>query len=231
MKHILVVDDERQITRMLRMALQSSDYTVQTAANGTEGLHMFEVGRPDLVITDLAMPSMDGLELTRAIRRIASTPIIVLSVRDADAMKVQALDEGADDYLTKPFSITELRARVRSLLRRAGSDVQERETLGAADLVMNTAAHTVTLRGEYLHLTPKEFDLLRVLLRNAGRVVTHKALLHAVWGAAGDDQPEYLRVLVGQLRKKLDNGSEIRYIQSEPWVGYKLDPRGGAHRD
>lgn len=231
MTRILVVDDERQITRMLRMGLQSSDYTVHTAANGTEALRLFEVERPDLVITDLAMPSMNGLELTRAIRRIATTPIIVLSVRDADAMKVQALDEGADDYLTKPFSITELQARVRSLLRRAGSDVQESEMLGAGDLFMNTAAHTVTLRGADLHLTPKEFDLLRILLRNAGRVMAHKTLLHAIWGTAGENQPEYLRVLVGQLRKKLDHGSEMRYIQSEPWVGYRFDPLGGIEHD
>ena len=224
MKRILVVDDERQITRMLRMALQTSGYAVDTAANGIEGLQKFEAQRPDLVITDLSMPGMDGLELTRALRRAGVTPIIVLSVRNADAMKVQALDEGADDYLTKPFSMPELQARVRALLRRIVPD-QESETLAVAGISMNTAAHTVSLGGEELHLTPKEFDLLRVLLQNAGRVMTHKALLRAVWGPAGDNQPEYLRVLIGQLRKKLDRGTDARYVHSEPWVGYKFELR------
>ena len=228
MKRILVVDDERQITRMLRMALQSSGYAVVTAIDGLEALQAFEADRPDLVVTDLAMPEMNGLELTRAIRRIALTPIIVLSVRDADAMKVTALDDGADDYLTKPFSVPELLARVRAHLRRSSSEETDSEVLLVGDLAMDTAAHTVTLRGQDLHLTPKEFDLLRTLLRNAGRVMTHKALLRAVWGPAGESQPEYLRVLIGQLRKKLDRGLDNPYIKSEPWVGYRLDASGGS---
>jgi two-component system KDP operon response regulator KdpE len=228
MKRVLVVDDERQITRMLRMALQSSGYAVETAANGIEALQKFEAQRPDLVITDLAMPGMDGLELTRAIRQSAVTPVIVLSVRDSDAMKVAALDDGADDYLTKPFSMPELQARVRAQLRRAIPESEESEVLAAGDLVMNAAAHTVTVRGDDLHLTPKEFDLLWVMLRNVDRVMTHKALLRAVWGPAGESQPEYLRVLVGQLRKKLDRTPDVHYIQSEPWVGYRLNPSGIA---
>lgn len=225
MTRILVVDDERQITRMLRMALQSSGYAVDTAANGVEGLQKFETQPPDLVITDLAMPGMDGLELTRAIRRLAATPIIVLSVRDSDAMKINALDEGADDYLTKPFSIPELQARVRAHLRRVPAAV-EAATLTVGDLTVDPVAHSAMLRGNDIHLTPKEFDLLLLLLQNTGRVMTHKALLRSIWGPAGESQPEYLRVLVGQLRKKLDSGSGTRYIQSEPWIGYRLVAEG-----
>lgn len=229
MKRILVVDDERQITRMLRMALQSSGYLVDTAANGVEGLQKFEAQRPDLVITDLAMPGMDGLDLTRAIRQSAATPIIVVSVRDADAMKVQALDEGADDYLTKPFSMPELQARVRVHLRRALVEpVPSTELLEAGHFTVRTREHKAVLQGQELHLTPKEFELLTLLVKNAGRVMTHKVLLRSVWGPAGESQPEYLRVLIGQLRKKLDGGSGLRYIQSEPWIGYRLLPEGFA---
>ncbi len=228
MKRILVVDDERQITRMLRASLQSSGYSVTVANDGMEAYAQFESERPDLIITDLAMPNMNGTELTQAVRRVASTPIIVLSVRDSDAMKVSALDQGADDYLTKPFSITELLARIRALLRRT-EPAEEKAALRVelGDFVLDTEAHTVSLRGEHLHLTPKEFDLLRVFLQNAGKVLTHKLLLRAVWGPSGEDQPEYLRVLVGQLRKKLDRGG-VRYIQSEPWVGYRIRPEGDA---
>ncbi len=222
MSCILIVDDERQITRMLRTSLQSSGYSVILANNGIEAYTAFEANRPDLIITDLAMPEMDGLELTQAIRRVADTPIIVLSVRDTDTMKVRALDEGADDYLTKPFSVPELLARVRAQLRRSvrREDVDARLEVGG--FLLDTAAHTVTLLGQELHLTPKEFDLLTLFLRNPHRVLTHKVLLRSIWGPAGEDQPEYLRVLVGQLRKKLDRGDGQNFIQSEPWVGYRL---------
>lgn len=227
MKHILVVDDEQQITRMLRMALQSSGYGVETAANGEEALRKFEAHRPDLVITDLAMPGMDGLELTRIIRESAQTPIIVLSVRDADAVKVEALDEGADDYLTKPFSMPELQARVRVHLRRAPPEpAAAQEVIEAGDFAIHAVEHTALVRGDEVHLTPKEFDLLLLLVKNADRVMTHKVLLRSVWGPSGESQPEYLRVLVGQLRKKLDSGSGRRYIQSEPWIGYRLVAEG-----
>lgn len=226
MKRILVVDDERQITRMLRAALQSSGYSVEVANNGLEAFQKFEAEPPDLIITDLAMPEMNGLELTQAVRRVADTPIIILSVRDADTMKVTALDEGADDYLTKPFSIPELLARVRAQLRRIPSEPSSMEQMNEGDFMLDRAAHQATLRGEELHLTPKEFDLLELLLKNAGRVMTHKVLLRSIWGSAGDSQPEYLRVLVGQLRKKLDRGTGTRYIQSEPWIGYRLVSRG-----
>ena len=227
MKRILVVDDERQITRMLRTSLQSSGYVVAVANNGLEGFECFEAEEPDLIITDLAMPEMNGLELTEAVRRVARTPIIVLSVRDTEAMKVTALDEGADDYLTKPFSMPELLARVRAQLRRAETAETAEARVELGDFVIDADAHIATLRGQPLHLTPKEFDLLAVLLRNPERVMTHKVLLRAVWGPAGEEQPEYLRVLVGQLRKKL-GGNGQNYIESEPWVGYRLRPGGEA---
>lgn len=226
MKRILVVDDERQITRMLRASLQSSGYEVLTAANGVEGLKMFESGRPDLVITDLAMPEMNGLELTEAVRRLDRTPIIVLSVRDTDVMKVKALDEGADDYLTKPFSMPELLARIRAQLRRIATEQPEQTRFEIGDFVIDADAHMVSVRGQALHLTPKEFDLLLLFARSPGRVLTHKVLLRAIWGPAGDDQPEYLRVLIAGLRKKVERGEGQKYIQSEPWVGYRFQPAG-----
>jgi two-component system KDP operon response regulator KdpE len=231
MKSILIVDDERQITRMLRTSLQSSGYSVEVAENGLEAFQKFEAAQPDLIITDLAMPEMNGLELTQAVRRVADTPIIVLSVRDGDSMKVTALDEGADDYLTKPFSIPELLARVRAQLRRAAPAEAETESLLEGEFTLDSAAHKATLRGVELHLTPKEFELLQALLRNTGRVMTHKVLLRTIWGPAGASQPEYLRVLVGQLRKKLDQGTGMRYIQSEPWIGYRLIAEGAVEAE
>lgn len=226
MKRILVVDDERQIIRMLRASLQSSGYEVLTASNGLEGLERFETGRPDLIITDLAMPEMNGLELTQAVRRSDQTPIIVLSVRDTDVMKVKALDEGADDYLTKPFSMPELLARVRTQFRRIATEEPEQTRLEVGDFVIDSDAHTVSVRGQALHLTPKEFDLLLLFARSPGRVLTHKLVLRAIWGPAGDDQPEYLRVLIAGLRKKIERGEGQKYIQSEPWVGYRFQPTG-----
>ena len=228
MKRILVVDDERQITTILRTSLQSSGYSVETAKNGLEAFQKFEVDPPDLIITDLSMPEMNGLELTQAVRRIAATPIIVLSVRDSDSMKVTALDEGADDYLTKPFSMNELLARVRAQLRRDGSEAAMANELRVGNFEVDLAAHRATVCGIELHLTPKEFELLVILLRNAGRVMTHKVLLRQIWGPSGESQPEYIRVLVAQLRKKLDRGTGTRYIQSEPWIGYRLIPDGAT---
>lgn len=231
MKRILVVDDERQIILILRTSLQSSGYLVETANNGLEAFEKFEAHAPDLIITDLSMPEMSGLELTQAVRRVATTPILVLSVRDSDAMKVKSLDEGADDYLTKPFSMNELLARVRALLRRNAPPSLTENALHEGDFEVDLAAHRVTLKGTELHLTPKEFELLVVLLQNAGRVMTHKTLLRHIWGPAGESQPEYIRVLIGQLRKKLDRGSGIRYIQSEPWIGYRLVAEGTTAPD
>jgi len=228
LKLILVVDDEPQITRMLRASLQSSGYEVLIANNGAEAYTRFTSNRPDLIITDLAMPEMNGIELTEAIRKVSQTPIIVLSVRDSDQMKVTALDEGADDYLTKPFSMPELLARVRAQLRRAIDAQPIASHLETGDFVIDTETHTVSIRGETIHLTPKEFDLLLVFARAPHRVLTHKVLLRAVWGPAGDGQPEYLRVLIAQLRKKIEQSESPAHIISEPWVGYRFDPTGGT---
>jgi two-component system KDP operon response regulator KdpE len=219
---ILVVDDERQITRVLRTSLESHGYQVAIAADGLEALRTFETFRPDLIITDLSMPNMDGVELTHAIRRLAQTPIIVLSVREQDVTKVAALDAGANDYITKPFSTPELLARVRVQLRKR-PDVSVKPTrLTEGEFTIDTEAHRVIVRGEELHLTPKEFDLLLLLIQNAGRVLTHKTLLRGIWGPAGENQPEYLRVLIAQLRKKIDLPDQPSSIESEPWVGYRF---------
>jgi len=217
---ILVVDDEKQITRVLKTSLQSHGYEVHVAQNGLEALRLYEQSAPDLVVTDLSMPEMDGVELTQAIRRMGSTPIIVLSVREQDAAKVLALDSGADDYVTKPFSMPELLARVRVQLRRADSEVQP-ASITEGDFAIDTEAHRVLIAGSEVHLTPKEFDLLLLFARNAGRVLTHKELLKSIWGPAGENQPEYLRVLVAQLRKKIDKPA-ASYIESEPWIGYRF---------
>ncbi len=225
MKRILVVDDERQITRMLRAALQSSGYEVAVAQHGLEALERIREQPPDLIITDLAMPEMNGVELTQAVRRVSETPVIVLSVRDSEAMKIRALDEGADDYVTKPFSMPELLARVRTQLRRVPAGNQATH-LEAGDFTIDTELHAVQLHGQRLRLTPKEFDLLLYFMRNPHRVLTHKVLLRAIWGLAGEDQPEYLRVLIAQLRKKVEANPGTRYILSEPWVGYRFEPEG-----
>jgi len=222
---ILVVDDERQITRMLRASLQASGYDVVVANDGLEGFARFEADKPDLIITDLAMPEMNGLELTQAIRHVSNVPIIVLSVRSGDRMKVKALDDGADDYLTKPFSTPELLARVRAQLRRVVTTPAAQTRLEAGDFVIDTDAHTASVRGTAIHLTPKEFDLLLLFAASPERVLTHKVLLKAIWGPAGEDQPEYLRVLVAGLRKKIEQQGK-KYIQSEPWVGYRFVPSG-----
>jgi two-component system KDP operon response regulator KdpE len=226
---ILVVDDEPQITRVLRASLQSNGHEVTVAADGADALVRFTKAQPELVITDLAMPSMDGIELTREIRQRSQVPIIVLSVRNQDASKVAALDEGADDYITKPFSIQELLARVRVQARRLAAKDEVLESLiELGDFRIDVERHTVMVRNQEVHLTPKEFDLLLYFVRNADRVLTHKTLLRAVWGLAGVDQPEYLRVLVAQLRKKIEPGGEPQYIVSEPWVGYRLNPQPEA---
>lgn len=221
---ILVIDDEPQITRVLRAALSAQGYDVRTANDPEEGLQVFRDWTPDLLITDLMMPGMSGVEVTRAIRTRAATPILVLSVREHERSKVEALDAGADDYVTKPFNMQELLARVRAHLRRA----PERMTaaIEAGDFVVDANAHTISVLGKPIHLTPKEFDLLLHMSRHAGKVLTHRALLTTVWGAQSAHQPEYLRVFIGQLRKKLEAETGKQYIQTEPWVGYRFVPEG-----
>ena len=225
-RRILVVDDETQITRVLRTSLSSQGYDIRVANDGETALEIMKDWTPDLMITDLSMPNMDGLELCRRLRPKAKFPIIVLSVRGEERTKVQALDAGADDYVTKPFSIEELLARVRANVRRAPAVAGEQPTLiEAGDFRIDLAAHNVTGRGREVHLTPKEFDLLVYLAGNPGRVITHRALLSAVWGGQSTEQVEYLRVFVGQLRRKLEpEASSPRYIVTEPWVGYRFEP-------
>jgi len=224
---ILVVDDESQITRVLRTTLSSQRYDVRVANDGETALEIMKDWFPDLVITDISMPNMDGLALCHQLRTRSQVPIIVLSVKEDDSTKVKALDLGADDYVTKPFSMTELLARVRANLRRAPA-IEETTAIEVGDFNIDLAGHTVSVRSRELHLTPKEFDLLAYLARHPGKVVQHRALLSAVWGADHAEQSEYLRVFVGQLRKKLEAGGDTRYIVTERWIGYRFIPEGQA---
>ena len=226
---VLVVDDEPQITRVLKTVLSSQGYQVRTAAEGESALSDFKSWSPELVITDLYMPHMDGIELCKRIRTISSVPIIVLSVKGEERSKVEALDSGADDYVTKPFGIDELMARVRAALRRSGgaAGAQELASFDAGDFRIDMDARRVHTHGREVRLTPKEFDLFVYMARHPNRVLTHAALLEAVWGQASQEQPEYLRVFMGQLRKKLEpDPSNPRYLVTEPWVGYRFNPRG-----
>ena len=221
---ILVVDDEPQLTRVLRRSLTTKGYDVRVAGDGDFALQTFRDWPPALVITDLAMPNLGGLELCRRLRAISEVPIIVLSVRGEEKTKVEALDAGADDYMTKPFGIDELLARIRAALRRKPATDSNAQILEAGDFRIDLDAHTATQAGKELRLTPKEFDLLVHLMRNAGKVLTHRALLGAVWGGEYTEQNEYLRVFIGQLRKKIEpNPSEPRYILTEPWIGYRFN--------
>jgi two-component system KDP operon response regulator KdpE len=223
---ILIVDDEVQITRVLRTALSTQGYSLQVAANGVEGMDALHSWKPDLVITDVSMPEMDGVELCREIRAVSQIPIIVLSVRNQDRVKIEALDAGADDYVTKPFSIQELQARVRAQLRRStAANSEAQQVIKAGDFLIDIPQHRVVVRGRDIHLTPKQFDLLVCLAQHPGQVLTHRALLHAVWGTNAD-QPEYLRVTIGQLRKKIELSEEPVYIVTEPWIGYRFRPTG-----
>ncbi len=221
---ILVIDDEVQITRVLRAALSAKGFDVRTASEPEEGIRLFREWNPDLVITDLMMPGMTGVEICRAIRSVRATPVIVLSVREHERSKVEALDAGADDYVTKPFSMPELLARVRAHLRRAPESTANAISIG--DFNIDIGAHSILIADNSIHLTPKEFDLLVHLAKHAGKVLTHRSLLTSVWGSQSAHQPEYLRVFVAQLRKKLEAETGKQYIQTEPWVGYRFIPEG-----
>jgi len=224
---VLVVDDEPQITRVLKTVLSSQGYQVRTAAEGESALASFTEWHPELVITDLYMPRMDGVELCRRIRAVSSVPIIVLSVKGEERAKVEALDSGADDYVTKPFGTDELLARVRAALRRSGASPEEAASFEAGSFRIDLDARRVHIRGQEVRLTPKEFDSFVYLARHPNRVLTHRTLLEAVWGEASQEQPEYLRVFMGQLRKKLEEDpSNPRYLVTEPWVGYRFNPAG-----
>ena len=225
---ILVVDDEPQLTRVLRTGLTSRGFDVRVAADGLAGFDIFSDWHPDLIITDLAMPNMDGLELCRRVRAISQVPIIILSAKGEERTKVEALDIGADDFVTKPFGIDELLARVRASLRRAHAgptNGAEKTLLETGDFHVDLDSRVVKVRGSEIHLTPREFDLLNYFLRHPGKVLTHRTLLAALWGGNYVEQNEYLRVFVGNLRKKIEmDAAAPRYIITEPWIGYRFDP-------
>lgn len=225
-RNILVVDDEPQIARVLKTTLSAQGYSIRTASDGIVALEEMKKWSPDLVITDLRMPNMGGLDLCRSIRAVSRIPIIVLSVKGEEAIKVEALDAGADDYVTKPFNVNELLARVRAALRRASApESPDAELIEIGDFRIDIPARKVEVGKKEVHLTPKEFDLLIYLARHPGKVVTHHSLLASIWGPNSVQQPEYLRVFVGHLRKKLEpDESTPRYILTEPWVGYRFEP-------
>jgi two-component system KDP operon response regulator KdpE len=231
-RHILVVDDEPQITRVLRTSLASQGYDIRVANDGETALEIVKDWTPDLVITDLSMPNMDGLELCRRLRAKSQVPIIVLSVKGEERTKVQALDAGADDYVTKPFGMTELLARVRAHMRRFIPHDSQAGVIEAGDFRVDLDAHAVTVQGREIRLTPKEFELITYFARHPGKVITHRALLAAVWGGNSTEQPEYLRVFIGQLRKKIEvDSSSPRFIVTDPWVGYRFEPGPTPSRD
>lgn len=231
-RHILVVDDEPQITRVLRTSLASQGYDIRVANDGETALEIVKDWTPDLVITDLSMPNMDGLELCRRLRAKSQVPIIVLSVKGEERTKVQALDAGADDYVTKPFGMTELLARVRAHMRRFTPHDSQAGVIEAGDFRVDLDAHAVTVQGREIRLTPKEFELITYFARHPGKVITHRALLAAVWGGNSTEQPEYLRVFIGQLRKKIEvDSSSPRFIVTDPWVGYRFEPGPTPSRD
>ena len=225
-RNILVVDDEPQITRVLKTTLSARGYSIRAAADGVQALQEMKSWPPDLIITDLRMPNMDGLELCRRVRMESRIPIIVLSVKGEETIKVEALDAGADDYVTKPFSVNELLARVRAALRRASAgDEPETPVIDVGDFHIDIPRRLVEVKKQEVHLTPKEFDVLVYLARHPDKVITHRALLAAVWGPNSVEQTEYLRVCVGHLRKKLEPDDDVpRYILTEPWVGYRFEP-------
>jgi len=223
--HILVVDDEPQITRVLRTSLSAQGYDIRVANTGEMALEIMKDWQPNLIITDLSMPTVDGVQLCRTVRAASNVPIIVLSVRDKEQQKVEALDAGADDYVTKPFGMNELLARVRANLRRMPSQTEADPVIDIGDFRIDTAARKVNVLHREVRLTPKEFDLLVYMARHPGKVISHRTLLGAIWGGQSTEQVEYLRVFVGQLRKKLEpDAASPRYLVTEPWVGYRFEP-------
>jgi two-component system KDP operon response regulator KdpE len=226
-ERVLTVDDDPQTARVLRTVLSCQGYEVLTSADGASALSSFTGWQPHLVLTELSMPNLDGLTLCRRIRAVSRVPIIVVSAKATEESKAEALDAGADDYMTKPFGIVELLARVRAALRRAQDNWDDVTPLEIGDFRIDLATRRVFVRGQEVRLTPKEFDLLLFLARRPNRVIDHSRLLAAVWGEGSRDHPEYLRVFVGQLRKKVERDpSTPRYLATAPWVGYRFNAAG-----
>jgi two-component system KDP operon response regulator KdpE len=223
---ILIVDDEPNIIGTVGPLLRARGYDVLSAMTGRAALEAAERDRPDLIVLDLGLPDINGVEVCREVRKSQGVPILVLSARGAEGDKVNALDAGADDYVTKPFGAEELLARIRAALRRVDAPSPPSEPLVRGALVIDRERFRVLRDGEEVRLTPKEFELLTFLAQHAGRVLTHRTILKAIWGPHAADQPEHLRVLVGSLRKKIEtNPSTPKYILTEPWVGYRFaDP-------
>ncbi|HUJ09815.1 MAG TPA: response regulator [Verrucomicrobiae bacterium] len=219
----LIIDDEPPIRRLLRLALEPQGYRVFEADAGQLGLQEAAARRPDVVILDLGLPDMDGIGALKSLREWNQVPVLVLTVRDRESDKVAALDAGADDYLTKPFGTAELLARLRAVQRRAPS-AHEEPVFVNGDLTVDLAARTVTVKGNDVHLTATEYALLHELVRHAGKVVTQKQLLRAVWGPNAESQSQYLRVYITHLRKKLETDSKQKLIKTEPGIGYRLVP-------
>jgi two-component system KDP operon response regulator KdpE len=223
---ILIVDDEPQIGRVMRTGLSTHGFEVRVAADGEAALDLFNDWHPALVITDLSMPNMGGLEFCRRIRLISDVPLIVLSVKSEERVKVEALDAGADDYVTKPFGMDELLARIRAALRRNSARAGKESAVSEiGDFRVDPEAHKAAMKGREIHLTPKEFELLVYLVQHPGVVLTHHKLLGAIWGGNYTEQTEYLRVFIGQLRKKIEaDPGNPKYILTEPWIGYRFQP-------
>ncbi len=224
---VLVIDDEPEIRRAVQLGLASGEFTVAWAPNGQRGLEMVAQWHPDVVLLDLSLPDMDGIEVTRALRSWSAVPILILSVRSGDADKITALELGADDYLTKPFSMGELRARISVALRHAAHAATGGAGDGArfttAGLALDFARRQVLVDEHEVHLTPTEYEVLKYLAMHAGQVVTHRTLLRAVWGPDYEDEAHYLRVFIGQLRRKIEpEPGRPRYLLTEPGIGYRL---------
>ncbi len=219
---VLIIDDEGPIRKFLRVSLTALDFDVEEAATGYEGISQTSRYRPDLVLLDLGLPDIDGRQVIAKLREWTQVPIIVLSVRDQEQDKIASLDAGADDYVTKPFSIGELLARVRVSLRRSLAEENE-PVIACGELSVDLQSRRVTVRGQEVKLTPNEYEILKVLIKHAGRVLTHRQILHAVWGDQYGSDTQYVRVYIGQLRRKIeDDSARPKYILTESGVGYRL---------
>ncbi len=226
---VLVVDDEPQIRRAIRAGLSAHGFEVEQAETGESALDQISLSQPDVVILDLGLPDIPGIDVVREVRSWSTVPIIILSVKDSERDKVRALDSGADDYVTKPFGMDELLARVRVALRHSERQEPQQPLLQFDDLVIDLPKRLVRVAGEEVHLTPTEFELLREMAVNAGKVLTHQMLLSRVWGPASSDSTHYLRVYVNQLRQKIEqDASRPRHIQTEPGVGYRFRDGGAS---